>query len=493
MGSTDKAGFEEVYDVVIVGAGISGINASYRVQTELPGSKYVVLESRGGIGGTWDFFKYPGLRSDSDLHTFGFPWRPWTEQKAIADGATIRDYIVKTAASEGIDKHILYHHKLVSGNWSSETQTWALTVAVNGKERIFNTKFVILGTGYYNYEEALPATIPGIENFKGTIIHPQFWPEDLDYTDKRMVVIGSGATAVTLLPSLAKKAEHVTMLQRSPGYLISRPSSDPMDVFFRKFVPDWIRAPFIRAKFLVLPFLFFQFCRAFPTLAKRALKRRVVGQLPKNVPHDPHFEPNYNPWEQRLCMCPDGDFFEALRSGKTDIATGHIDTMTNDTVILKSGQKLKCDILVTATGLKISLGGGAKISVDNEPVNVSEKFLWKGQMVSDIPNVAFVIGYTNASWTLGADATAISITRLIKTMKAQGQAVAIPRIEHPEKMTTAPLLNLNSTYVKRAVNDMPKTGNSGPWVPRTNFFVDNYSARYGNITDSLEFIKPVSA
>jgi len=221
MGSTDKAGFEEVYDVVIVGAGISGINASYRVQTELPGSKYVVLESRGGIGGTWDFFKYPGLRSDSDLHTFGFPWRPWTEQKAIADGATIRDYIVKTAESEGIDKHILYHHKLVSGNWSSETQTWALTVAVNGKERIFNTKFVILGTGYYNYEEALPATIPGIENFKGTIIHPQFWPEDLDYTDKRMVVIGSGATAVTLLPSLAKKAEHVTMLQRSPGYLIS--------------------------------------------------------------------------------------------------------------------------------------------------------------------------------------------------------------------------------------------------------------------------------
>lgn len=487
--ATEKS---DVYDVIIVGAGISGINAAYRVQSELPGSKYALLEARGGMGGTWDFFKYPGLRSDSDLHTFGFPWRPWTEQKAIAEGPLIKKYVIETAESEGIDKHILYHHKLVSSNWSSSEQNWQLTVDVDGKKQIFRSKFIILGTGYYDYDEALPATIPGIQNFKGTIVHPQFWPEDLDYEHKKIVVIGSGATAVTLLPNLAQKADHVTMLQRSPGYLISQPAINPISAFVKKWFPTSISYPFVRAQFLIVPYMFFLFCRAYPTIAKAILRKRTSDQLPKNVPHDPHFKPTYNPWEQRLCLCPDGDFFAALRSGKTDIATGHIEDMTDNTIVLKSGQELTADILVTATGLKISMAGGSSVSVDGEPVVIGSKFLWKGMMLQDVPNAAFVIGYTNASWTLGADATALSVTRLIKNMRSQGASVATPRLENSAAMKAQPTLNLNSTYVMKAADKMPKAGTEGPWKPRTNYFRDSWNAKYGNLSDGLEFLRPVS-
>lgn len=485
MSGTEKPSSTS-FDVVIIGAGISGINAAYRVQTQLPGSSYTILEARGGIGGTWDFFRYPGIRSDSDLHTFGFPWRPWTEQRPIADGASIVNYIRETASAEGIDKHIQFHHKLITADWSSDEQAWRLAVDADGEKKYLHARFLILGTGYYDYAEPLRTTISGMENFKGTIVHPQFWPEDLDYAGKNIVVIGSGATAVTLLPSLAEKAAHVTMLQRSPGYLLTIPNHNTGS-WARALLPAWLAHKVDRLRFMILPFLFYNFCRMFPNAARNILRSATVKQLPKTIPHDPHFEPTYNPWDQRMCMCPDGDFYKALRQGTTSVATGHIKTITPNSVVLQSGQEIDADIIVTATGLKLQLAGGAMLSVDGQRINISDKFLWKGVMMQDLPNLAFVIGYTNASWTLGADATALLVCRLINYMKKNGATSATPRVANPEKLKSMPVLDLNSTYIAKAKGAMPKAGNMGPWKARSNYFVDYYNAKFGDINTGLEF------
>ena len=328
------------FDVVIIGAGISGINAGYRVQSELPDHTYTILEARDNMGGTWDLFKYPGIRSDSDLHTFGFPFRPWTDPKAIAEGPSIVKYIKETAEIYGIDKKIQYQRKVLSANWSSEQQRWSLEVQINGEKTTrVNGRFLIFSTGYYSYDEPLSAEIPGLENFKGLRVHPQFWPEKLDYTNKKVVVIGSGATAITLLPSLAETAEHVTMLQRSPGYTIALPGVDATGEWAKRWLPTWLAYKLIRIKFLVLPLLFFHFCRAFPDAAKKGLQRRTKQLLPDNVPVDPHFKPRYNPWEQRLCVAPDGDFYKSLHSGKASIATGTIKTVTEHSITLNDGQQ----------------------------------------------------------------------------------------------------------------------------------------------------------
>ncbi|KAF2087587.1 FAD/NAD(P)-binding domain-containing protein [Saccharata proteae CBS 121410] len=477
------------YDVVIIGAGISGINAAYRVKTQCPTNSWAIFEARDAIGGTWDLFKYPGIRSDSDLHTFGFPWRPWTEQKAIADGASIAKYIRETAAAEGIDKKIHFKHKLSEMDWSSKTNTWTLDVDVDGVQKEYTARYVIMASGYYDYNEPLQASIPGLDNFKGTIIHPQFWPSDLDYADKNMVVIGSGATAVTLLPNLGEKAKHVTMLQRSPGYLLSLPSVSPLDTLIRAVLPQSWSHVLIRMRFLVIGYLFFQFCRAFPSAARKVVKAATVKQLPKNVPHDPHFEPSYNPWEQRLCICPDGDFYKSLHEGKCSVSTGHIRTITADTIELESGETIPADIIVTATGLKIQLAGGAKLSVDGNRINIGDKFLWKGVMLQDLPNAALVMGYTNASWTLGADATAQLVTRLINHMRVNNMAACVPRLEDEGSLKACPTLNLNSTYVKKAAGMMPKAGDKGPWQARKSYFSDVWNAKFGDVETGLQFYR----
>ena len=476
----------DVLDVIIVGAGISGINAAYRLQTELSSSSYTILESRGGIGGTWDFFRYPGFRSDSDLYTFGFSWRPWSQKKYIADGELIRKYIRESAAMYGIDRKVQFRHKLVSANWSSDQQAWSLLVDADGERKYFHARFVILSTGYYDYDEPLSTTITGIENFKGNIVHPQFWPEDFEYKDQKIVVIGSGSTAVTLIPSLAKEASHVTMLQRSPSYLLARPSVDAFGQFVSKVLPSWMSHRLTRLKFLVVNFLFIKFCGAYPQAARNLIKKATVKELPKDTPHNPHFEPRYNPWEQRLCLCPDGDFFETMRAGKASVVTDTITTVTENGIQLASGKTLDADVIVTATGLKVKTAGGAQISVDNTPIKIGEKFLWKGVMLQDLPNMATVIGYTNASWTLGADATALFVVRLLKYLSDNGITAAVPRLEHPEKMKSTAAMNLSSTYVVKGMKEIPKAGDKAPWLPRSTYFSDLWAAKFGNITDGLQ-------
>ena len=488
MDSIEKAP-NDLFDIIIVGAGISGINAAYRVQTELPSASYSILEARGCLGGTWDLFRYPGIRSDSDLYTFGFPWRPWAQEKIIADGDSIRKYIHESATLYGIDQKIRFHHKLLSANWSSDQQAWNLLVNEEGHKSHLHARFVILCTGYYDYDEALSSHIPGIERFTGTVVHPQFWAEDLDYKDKKIIVIGSGSTAVTLIPSLAKRASHVTMLQRSPSYILARPAVDPFAEWTQKYLPDWLAHRITRSKFLVLSFLFVKFCTFYPLIARKLIKKATLKQLPDDVPHDPHFSPRYNPWEQRLCLCPNGDFFKAMRAGKASVVTETITTVTETGIQLASGQTLETNIIVTATGLKLKILGGARVSVDNVPVSISEKFLWNGVMLQDLPNMATVIGYTNASWTLGADATALLVCRLLKTMTAKGVTSAVPRMEDTKAMKPVPALNLSSTYVVRGAKELPKTGDKAPWLPRRTYFADLWSAMFGNITDGLHFDK----
>ncbi|TVY84703.1 FAD-containing monooxygenase EthA [Lachnellula suecica] len=485
MGSVAKPPAD--FDVVIIGAGISGINAAYRIQTELPGYTYTVLESRNAIGGTWDLFRYPGIRSDSDLHTFGFAWRPWLEDKAIADGASIRNYVQESAEIYGIDKKIEFHHKVQSANWSTDDQNWQLSVESNGEEKAYRARFVLFSTGYYDYDEPLKATIPGIDNFKGKTIHPQFWPEDLDYTNKKIVVIGSGATAITLVPVLAKTAKSVTMLQRSPTYIMPLPSVDPTGHALKKILPPWLSSRIVRYKFLIIPFLFFKWCRAFPQAARKVIGKRTKDVLPKGMPLDPNFNPSYNPWEQRLCVCPDADFFDSLKSGKSDIVTDTIEQVTETGIKTKGGKVIDADIIITATGLKMQLAGGAAISINEKPVDLSSKMVWKSTLLQDIPNVAIIIGYTNASWTLGADTAAFLVCRLLKYLQKNKLSSVAPKLSDKEGVKEQSMLNLNSTYIEKAKGTLPRAGDRGPWLPRSNYFTDMWRVAYGNLTKGLEF------
>ncbi|KAB2575535.1 FAD-containing monooxygenase EthA [Lasiodiplodia theobromae] len=478
------------FDVVIIGAGISGINAAYRVQTQLPaGTSYTILEARDNIGGTWDLFKYPGIRSDSDLYTFGFPWRPWMDERCIAEGPAIVNYMKEAAASENIDSHIQFRHKLQTASWSSELQKWRLDV-IAGEEaapKTFYATFLIMGTGYYDYDEPLSATIPGIDTFAGQVVHPQFWPSSLDYANRRIVIIGSGATAITLLPNLASSgAAHVTMLQRSPSYIVSQPLVDGLDTFLRAFLPAAAAFRLIRWRYLLTGYLFYFFCRACPALARRLLRSETEAQLrDTGVPFDPHFNPSYAPWDQRVCACPDADFFAALRNGKASVVTNTITNVTPDGIALDSGESLPCDIIVTATGLKMRLGGGARIVVDGREVRFGEKLLWRGALMQDVPNAAFMIGYTNASWTLGADAAAQLVTRVMRRMRDEGATSCVPRVDD-SKVRPEPFMKLNSGYVNRAMERLPKAGDRGPWRARWSYFSDLWNAKVGDVTRGLE-------
>lgn len=478
------------YDVLIIGAGISGINAGYRMQTEKPNASYAILDARGSIGGTWDFFKYPGLRSDSDLYTFGFKWRPWTAGHAIAEAPAIMKYLNESVKAEGIDKNIKFYHKVLEMNWDSQELKWNLQVQVGGEKVLeYKAGFIILGTGYYDYDEPMYARIPGLHNFQGTLVHPQFWPEGLDYANKKVAIIGSGATAITILPSIAKTAKFVTQIQRSPSYIFALPNrDDPLARLMAFLLPRWLSHQIMRVRWMLQGYAFFYFCRTFPNVARRLIRGLARLQLPKNIKTTPHFNPEYNPWEQRLCLSPDGDYFTAMRAGKSNVVTGKIDTVLDDGVLMQDGTKVDADILVTATGLKIRLAGGIKVYVDGKELKIADKFMWKGVMIQDMPNAAFVIGYTNASWTLGADATAQMVTRLLKLMDKKGVKAAIPRLDNPEEMMPTPMLNISSTYIQKALNIMPRSGDVGNWKPRTNYFNDIRQATKGDIESGLEFL-----
>ncbi len=454
-------------DVLIVGAGISGIDAAYHLQTSCPGTSYAVCEARSTLGGTWDLFRYPGIRSDSDMYTLGFPFRPWTRNKAIADGDSILAYIRETAEAYGIDRHIRYNHRVERASWADGR--WTVEGTADGQPLRLTCKFLFLCSGYYDYDEGYTPEFAGRDRFRGTIVHPQHWPADLDYAGKRVVVIGSGATAVTLVPELAKHAAHVTMLQRSPTYIMSRPASDKIADWLRAKLPAERAYSLTRWKNVLLGTAFYQYCRTFPDHAKRLLVAGVKKMVP-DVDVATHFTPSYNPWDQRLCLVPDADLFAALRDGTVSIVTDQIESFTETGLALASGAQLDADIVVTATGLKLKRFGGLALIVDGRPVDPPKTMVYKGMMLSDVPNLAFAAGYTNASWTLKCDLTSRYVCRLLNHMDKHGHAECRPRRD--PNVEEVPLLDFSSGYVQRSINEFPRQGSVMPWKLYQNYALD---------------------
>jgi cation diffusion facilitator CzcD-associated flavoprotein CzcO len=469
------------FDVLVIGAGISGISAAHALQTQCPGKSYAILEARDALGGTWDLFRYPGLRSDSDLYTFGFSFRPWTEDKSIADAASILSYLRATAAAFGIDRRIRYGQRVVSAAWSTSESHWTLEVET-GRERItYTCGFLYVCAGYYDYAGGYRPDWPGTERFAGPIVHPQAWPEDLDYTGKRVVVIGSGATAVTLVPEMARSAGHVTMLQRSPTYIVALPARDRIANWLKARLPSTIAHRLSRWKNIGLSILFYQFARRKP----ETLTQRILGGIRKQLGPDydvgRHFTPRYKPWDQRLCLVPNGDLFTAIRTGKASVETDTITRFTEDGLELASGKTLSADIVVTATGLTMKLMGGVRISVDGVTHDPAESYMYKGMMLSDVPNLALALGYTNASWTLKCELTADYVCRLLRRMDTRGEAWCVPR--RGAATGAEPLIGFSSGYVTRARHLMPKQGVSSPWKLHQNYVLDLASLRYGRLDD----------
>ncbi|MFJ8812217.1 MULTISPECIES: flavin-containing monooxygenase [Amycolatopsis] len=474
----------EHVDVLIVGAGLSGIGAASHLQAECPGRTYAIFESRGAIGGTWDLFRYPGVRSDSDMFTLGYSFEPWTDAKAIADGPSIREYVRTTARKRGIDRKIRFHHRVVRAEWSSAQALWTVEAErTDTGERVRITcDFLFVNSGYYRYDQGYAPEFPGQDEFAGTVVHPQHWPEDLDYTGKRVVVIGSGATAVTLLPAMAGDAAHVTMLQRSPSYVLSLPGTDPVADKLRGVLPPKVAYPIVRWKNVLSAMLFFQLSRRIPAFVRKFLRKAASAQLPRGFEVDRHFNPSYDPWDQRVCFVPDGDLFKAVRSGKADIVTDTIERFTAEGVRLTSGRVLEADIIVTATGLNLLPFGGLDLVVDGEPVEIGERLAYKGMMLSGVPNYAFTIGYTNASWTLKADLVAGYVCRLLNHLDEHGYTTCTP-VAPPSVTATEPLIDLKSGYVLRSIDKLPKQGPAAPWRLFQNYPRDVMLMRHGSLTD----------
>ncbi len=479
------------FDVLIVGAGLSGIGAAYRLQTDCPSKSFVILEGRADLGGTWDLFRYPGIRSDSDMFTLGYPFRPWKEARAIADGPSILEYIHETADEFRIEQHIRYRHHVAGASWDSSTSLWTVEAQVGDAAQpvTFTCSFLYMCSGYYSYEGGYKPDFPGRDRFAGPVIHPQEWPEDLDYSGKQVVVIGSGATAVTLLPAMAERTAHITMLQRSPTYIASLPAVDPIARALRKWLPDRLAHRLARWKSVLLTLAFYQFCRRQPKLAKRMLNSLTARQLPSDYDLDPNFNPSYNPWDQRMCLVPDGDLFTAIRDGRASIVTGQIDTFTERGIRLQSGQELDADIVVSATGLQLIACGGLRLDVDGRAVDPGATFVYRGFMLSDIPNFAMCVGYTNASWTLRADLTSQSVCRVLNQMDRNGHQQVVARFGD-RSAPSRPLLDLNSGYVQRSAELLPKQGDRAPWRLRQNYVLDYFSAKFGNVAENLEFPTP---
>ena len=477
----------EHFDVLIVGAGLSGIGAGYHLQRRSPGKSYVILEDRDAIGGTWDLFRYPGIRSDSDMFTLGYAFKPWTEAKAIADGPSIRKYVNQTAREYGIDRHIRFKHRVKRVSWSSDDERWTVEAAHEGAIRRFTAKFVLMCAGYYNYDEGYLPQFKGYDRFKGRIIHPQHWPEDLDYSGKRVVVIGSGATAVTLVPAMAEQAGHVVMLQRSPTYMVSLPAVDRFANGLRKILPESVAYNINRFLRVIFQQWFFRLARARPERTKKRLLQRVQEQLDAETV-EKHFTPYYKPWEQRLCLVPDNDMFIAIREGKASVVTDTIDTFTEKGIKLASGQELEADIIVTATGLNLQMLGGAETIVDGVKIDTGKSFAYKGCMLSDVPNLVFVFGYTNSSWTLRADLILEYACRLINYLDEYELASATPRIGDAE-LEPRPFADFSSGYFARAKHLLPQQTTTSPWKQNQSYAHDLMDLRYGLIEDGVLELK----
>ncbi|MFL5843425.1 MAG: flavin-containing monooxygenase [Solirubrobacteraceae bacterium] len=471
-------------DVLIVGAGISGIGAAWHLQDKQPHKTYAVLEAREAIGGTWDLFRYPGIRSDSDLHTFGYAFKPWTGDKAIADGDAIRAYIRETAEDAGIDRHIRFGHRVLRAAFDTATARWTVEVeqVATGETVVMTANWLFGASGYYRYDEGFTPEFEGTQRFAGRIVHPQQWPEDLDYAGKRVVVIGSGATAVTLIPAMAGEAEHVTMLQRSPSYVLPLPSRDPIADALRKVLSEERAYAITRRKNILRQRGVYAFCRRFPSAARRLIRWVNEKQLPDSCDVDVHFKPKYDPWDQRLCAVPDADLYKALRRGNASVVTDHIETFTEHGILLRSGQELEADIVVTATGLNLLAFGGMELSVDGEAVSLPDTVAYKGLMLSGVPNFAYAIGYTNSSWTLKVDLVCEFFCRLLGHLDARGLDACVPEPGDAE-MPTRPLLDFQAGYVLRALDRFPRQGEVEPWHLAMSYAKDVKYLREGAIDD----------
>lgn len=479
----------EHFDVLIVGAGLSGIGAGYHLQARCPDKTYAILEARSAIGETWDLFRYPGVRSDSDMYTLGYSFRPWTDAKAIADGPSILSYVQSTARDHGIDGKIRFDHRVIRAAWSSEDARWTVE-AEHGPDATvvrLTCNFLFMCSGYYDYRQGYTPEFPGIDRFAGCIVHPQHWTDDVDYAGKRVVVIGSGATAVTLVPAIAESAAHVTMLQRSPSYVLSVPDEDAIANRLRRLLPPRLAYGIVRWKNVLRFMLFFTLSRRAPGLVKGLLRKQVQAQLPSEFDIDAHFTPRYDPWDQRMCFVPHGDLFKAIRHGRAAVITDQIETFTEQGIRLVSGAELAADIIVTATGLKLVVAGGAGLSVDGVPVDASKALSYKGMMLSDVPNFASCIGYTNASWTLKCDLTCEYVCRLLNHMAANGYRKCTPRNVDPS-ITTMPIIDFSSGYVQRSIHEFPKQGSKKPWRLYQNYALDIVTLKFGSIDDSMEFV-----
>jgi monooxygenase len=480
----------EHFDVVVVGAGISGVGAGYHLQTLAPGRSYVILEGRPQLGGTWDLFRYPGIRSDSDMYTLGYSFKPWTEAKAIADGPSILRYLKETAHEHGIDRHIRYSQHVKTAAWSTDEARW--TVHVEGPDGAlrYTCNFLFMCSGYYNYAQGHTPDFPGAAEFAGRIVHPQHWPSDLDYAGKNVVVIGSGATAVTLVPAMGRTAKHVTMLQRSPTYVVSRPSEDGVANWLRSKLPAKMAYGITRWKNVLWGMFFFRLARRRP----EKVKERILGMVREHLGPDydiaTHFTPRYNPWDQRLCLVPDADLFDAIKAGTAEVVTDKIARFTSHGIALESGREIAADVIVTATGLELQLLSDVAFSVDGAAVDLAQTFNYKGMMYSGVPNMASSFGYTNASWTLKADLTCAYVCRLLNTMQKRGLRQATPRIAGAP-LQPEPFLDFSSGYVTRAMEKFPKQGDRKPWKLYQNYAKDLVTLKYGSVDKEMEFSNPV--
>ena len=482
----------EHLDVLIVGAGLSGIGAAYHLQDALPGKSYAILEARESLGGTWDLFRYPGIRSDSDMHTLGYSFKPWTESKSITDGASILRYVAETARDHGIEERIRFHHRVVRAEWSTADARWAVEVerSDTGESVQLSCDFLWSCSGYYRYDEGYTPEFEGRERFVGCVVHPQHWPADLDYSGKRVVVIGSGATAVTLVPSLAEMAAHVTMLQRSPTYILSLMARDPVANHLRRWLPDKLVYSIVRWKNVLLQMGFYWLSRRRPRAIKRFVRRGVERNLPRGYDIDTHFKPRYDPWDERLCLVPDGDLFKAISSGRAAVVTDRIKAFTEKGIELESGSELEADVIVTATGLNLLFLGGTQLVVDGEEVSLPEKMTYKGMMLDGVPNFAFTSGYTNASWTLKADLVSEYVCRLLTRMDSRGHRQCVPELRDPS-IGELPMLGLVSGYVLRSLEEFPKQGSKEPWRLRQNYPRDLRAVRFGTLEDgTMRFSSP---
>jgi cation diffusion facilitator CzcD-associated flavoprotein CzcO len=476
----------DCFDIIIIGAGISGIGAAYRIIQRNPHLSYTILERRAHIGGTWDLFRYPGVRSDTSIYTLSFPYQPWTGKEAVAAGAHIREYLTRTAHKFGIDRCIQFNNYVHSADWNSSTDTWTVTALQGGAEKTYRSRFIFFGSGYYNYDDGYTPDFPGIEQFGGTVVHPQHWPHDLDYTGATVVVVGSGATAVSLIPSLAERAAKVTMLQRSPSYLIAGSRHSRFADAMRKVLPHKLAHHIIRMRFALSEAVTWFFARTAPGIMKWLLRRVAIKNLPKGYDVDTHFKPRYNPWDQRLCMIPDADLYKAITDGRVEMVTDHIDHFDDTGIALKSGKHLDADIVVTATGLQLQAFGGVRIGLDGIEIKPQDRFVYKAHMLEDVPNLFWCVGYTNASWTLRADMTARASAKLLSYMASRGHTHAYPHRGDqpmPEKL----LWDLQASYVLRSPQALPKSATRRPWNVRQNYFADAIDYRFDRIEEAMVF------